>query len=48
MADRDALLAEQADLQRKLKKREGALGYTDNTIMIRARLAKIAQQLANG
>lgn len=42
----DQLREEQADLTRKLAQREPIVGYTQNCIAIRARLADIEAQLA--
>lgn len=42
---RDELQAEHADLQRKLKARDGLAGYTANVAAIKARLAAIEEEL---
>lgn len=42
---REELEAERADLQRKLKAREGLAGYTANIAAIKARLAEIEEEL---
>ena len=43
---RDQLLARKAELQVKLKARDGKAGFKENVAMIRARLAEIEQELS--